>query len=72
MWFEKILKKLRGNSICDKCGALSNGNLLCELCQEYFDSIERKKKEEIKVKEELRRKSWIVQRDAFLKEENGR
>ena len=71
MWFEKILKKFRRNSICDKCNAPSQGNKLCEKCQEYVDYVEMKKKNDIQVKKELKRRSWIKTRDEFLNNENG-
>ena len=70
MWFEKTLKRFRKNSVCNKCNAPIQGNLLCEQCKEYVDAMEIKRKKEVEAKEELKRRSWIQTRDDFLKNKN--
>ncbi len=72
MWFNKLLWELfKRNSICDKCGSPSKGNLFCERCKEYLDNIERKNKEEENAKKELRRRNWIKKREEFLNDKDG-
>jgi len=71
MVFEKILKRFRKNSICDKCGSPSHRNLYCEECKDYIESIELRKKEQEKAKVEMNQRAWITTRDKFLKEKYG-
>ncbi len=71
MWFEKILKRFRKNSVCNKCNSLSHGDLYCEECKDYIESIELRKKEQEKAKAEINRNAWINTRDKFLKEKYG-
>jgi len=73
MWFKKLLIKLvKKSPICYKCNSPSNGDIMCEKCQEYLDDIELKKQEDIKAKEALKIRSWIKTRDEFLDKKNGR
>lgn len=72
MGFKKIfIKVFRKNLSCEKCNCVSNGNLLCEKCQEYIDDMEIKKEGEVQAKEDLRRRNWIEVRDKFLENKNG-
>ncbi len=71
MWFEKILKKFKRNSICDKCGSLSYRNLYCEECKDYIDSLELRKEEQEKAKAKMNKRAWINTRDKFLMEKHG-
>ena len=71
MWLKKILNNFRSNKFCDKCNSSVNGNLLCDKCQDYVGHMKKKEEEEIKAKEELKRRSWIIKRDNFLDNNNG-
>ena len=71
MWFEKILKRFKKNSNCDKCNSPSHGDLYCEECKDYIESIELRKKEQEKAKAEMNQRAWIITRDKFLKEKYG-
>ena len=72
MWIKKFLIRiLKRNFVCDKCGYPSKWNFHCKICQEYINIIEMKNKKEREDKENLNRRNWIETRDKFLNNQNG-